>query len=125
MAGMSLVSRIADFVERQYLLEEGDVRDNIERLFSEDLRYHTGGEVLGREDLVAMAQAVRSTDKERRKFSLSAWEERGLTVRWHLWARLPGMGSDGGELHQESDLKSVFGADGLVHEVWSNDSGLA
>jgi hypothetical protein len=79
---MLLARRIADFVDRQYVSEEGDVRDNVESLFSQDLRYHTGSDILGREGLVAMGQMVRSTDKERRKFSLSDWEERGLTVRW-------------------------------------------
>lgn len=119
---MSLARRIADFVERQYLSEEGELRDNVERLFSEDLTYHVGGDLLGRDDLVAMGHAVRSTDRESRKFSLSDWEERGLTVRWHLSARLSGMGPDGGELQQESDLKAVFGTDGLVREVWSDDA---
>ena len=119
---MWLAKRIADFVEQQYLSEEGDVRDNVERLFSEDLAYHVGGDLLGRDDLVAMGHAVRSTDRESRKFSLSDWEERGLTVRWHLSARLSGMGRDGGELQQESDLRAVFGTDGLVREVWSDDA---
>lgn len=119
---MSLARRIADFVERQYLSEKGDVRANVERLFSEDVKYHVGGDVLGRDDLVAMGHAVRSTDRETRKFSLSDWEERGLTVRWHLSARLSGMGPEGGELQQESDLKAVFGIDGLVREVWSDDA---
>lgn len=109
-------------MERQYLSEKGDVRANAERLFSEDVKYHVGGDVLGREDLVAMGHAVRSTDRETRKFSLSDWEERGLTVRWHLSARLSGMGPEGGELQQESDLKAVFGIDGLVREVWSDDA---
>jgi hypothetical protein len=119
---MWLAKRIADFVEQQYLSEEGDVRDNVERLFSEDLAYHVDAEILGRDDLVAMGHAVRSTDRESRKFSLSDWEERGLTVRWHLSARLSGMGPDGGELQQESDLRAVFGTDGLVREVWSDDA---
>ena len=119
---MWLAKRIADFVEQQYLSEEGDVRDNVERLFSEDLAYHVDAETLGRDDLVAMGHAVRSTDRESRKFSLSDWEERGLTVRWHLSARLSGMGPDGGELQQESDLRAVFGTDGLVREVWSDDA---
>ncbi|TBT82506.1 hypothetical protein ET989_14440 [Propioniciclava sinopodophylli] len=85
---MWLAKRIADFVEQQYLSEEGDVRDNVERLFSGDLVYHVDAEILGRDDLVAMGHAVRSTERESRKFSLSDWEERGLTVRWHLSARL-------------------------------------
>ena len=119
---MWLAKRIADFVEQQYLSEEGDVRDNVERLFSEDLAYHVDAEILGRDDLVAMGHAVRSSDRESRKFSLSDWEERGLTVRWHLSARLSGMGPDGGELQQESDLRAVFGTDGLVREVWSDDA---
>ena len=119
---MWLAKRIADFVEQQYLSEEGDVRDNVERLFSEDLAYHVDAEILGRDDLVAMGHAVRSTDRESRKFSLSDWEERGLTVRWHLSARLSGMGPVGGELQQESDLRAVFGTDGLVREVWSDDA---
>ena len=119
---MWLAKRIADFVEQQYLSEEGDVRDNVERLFSEDLAYHVDAEILGRDDLVAMGHAVRSTDRESRKFSLSDWEERGLTVRWHLSARLSGMGPDGGELQQERDLRAVFGTDGLVREVWSDDA---
>ena len=119
---MWLAKRIADFVEQQYLSEEGDVRDNVERLFSEDLAYHVDAEILGRDDLVAMGHAVRSTDRESREFSLSDWEERGLTVRWHLSARLSGMGPDGGELQQESDLRAVFGTDGLVREVWSDDA---
>ena len=119
---MWLAKRIADFVEQQYLSEEGDVRDNVERLFSEDLAYHVDAEILGRDDLVAMGHAVRSTDRESRRFSLSDWEERGLTVRWHLSARLSGMGPDGGELQQESDLRAVFGTDGLVREVWSDDA---
>ena len=119
---MWLAKRIADFVEQQYLSEEGDVRDNVERLFSEDLAYHVDAEILGRDDLVAMGHAVLSTDRESRKFSLSDWEERGLTVRWHLSARLSGMGPDGGELQQESDLRAVFGTDGLVREVWSDDA---
>ena len=119
---MWLAKRIADFVEQQYLSEEGDVRDNVERLFSEDLAYHVDAEILGRDDLVAMGHAVRSTDRESRKFSLSDWEERGLTVRWHLSARLSEMGPDGGELQQESDLRAVFGTDGLVREVWSDDA---
>ena len=56
---MWLAKRIADFVEQQYLSEEGDVRDNVERLFSEDLAYHVDAEILGRDDLVAMGHAVR------------------------------------------------------------------
>lgn len=119
---MSLARRIADFVERQYLAEEGDVRDNVERLFSEDVKYHAGGDVLGREELVVMGQAVRSTDRKSRRFTLSDWDECGLIVRWHLSARLSGMGPDGGELRQESDLKAEFGTDGLVREVWSEDA---
>jgi hypothetical protein len=49
---------------------------------------------------------VRSTDKERRKFSLSDWEERGLTVRWHLSAYLPGLGPDGSDVRQENEVRA-------------------
>lgn len=119
---MSLADQIADFVERQYVSEEGSVRDNVERLFAEDLAYHTGGETLCREDLVAMGFAVRATSRQNRKFALSGWEEDGWTVRWRLSASLPDMGTEGSEVRQESELTATFGADGLVHEVWSRDA---
>ena len=118
---MSLADRIADFVERQYVAEDGDVRDNVERLFAEDLAYHARGEVLGREDVVAMGFAVRATSRQGREFALSGWEEDGSTVRWRLSATLPGMGVAGRDVRQDSELTATFGADGLVHEVWSRD----
>jgi hypothetical protein len=119
---VSLADLIADFVERQYVAEEGGVRENVERLFSEDLAYHTPAGTLGREDLVAMGSAVRATSREGRSFALSAWEEHGSTVSWRLSARLPGMGAGGGDAMQESAVTAVFGADGLVREVWSRDA---
>ncbi len=120
---MTLAAQIADFVERQYVLEEGDVRENVEKLFAEDLAYHAGGETLGREDLVAMGHAVRATSRQGRRFSLSGWREDASTVRWLLSANLPGMGADGGDLRQESEVTAVFGEDGMVREVWSRDAG--
>lgn len=119
---MSLADQIADFVERQYVSEKGSVRDNVERLFADDLAYHAGGETLGREDLVAMGFAVRATSKQGRRFALSGWDEEGSTVRWQLSANLPHMGPDGSDVRQESDLTATFGPDGLVHEVWSRDA---
>jgi hypothetical protein len=77
----------------------------------------------GREDLVAMGTAVRATNRQGRSFALSGWEEDGSTVSWRLSARLPGMGADGGHAIQESAVTAVFGADGLVREVWSRDAG--
>jgi len=119
---MSLADQIADFVERQYVSEQGSVRDNVERLFAEDLVYHAGGETLGREDVVAMGFAVRATSMQGRKFVLSGWEEEGSTVRWQLSANLPEMGAEGRDVRQESELTATFGKDGLVHEVWSRDA---
>lgn len=119
---MSLADQIADFIERQYVAEEGDVRDNVERLFAEDLAYHSGGETLGREDLVAMGFAVRATSMQGRKFVLSGWEEGAATVRWRLSAHVPDLGPEGREVRQQSELTATFGEDGLVHEVWSRDA---
>ena len=119
---MSLRDLIATFVERQYVIDEGHPRDNVERLFAPDLIYRTGEQSLGREDLVAVGDAVRATPRQDRFFALSDWEEQGLTVRWHLAARLPAMGPDGEDLVQESEVTAVFGTDGLVHEVRSHDT---
>jgi len=119
---VSLADQIADFVERQYVSEEGDVRENVESLFAEDLAYHANGETLGREDLVTMGFAVRATRRQGRTVSLFDWKEDGSTVRWQLSANLPGMGADGSDLQQESEMTAEFGADGLVREVWSRDA---
>lgn len=119
---MSLADRIADFIERQYVSEEGDVRDIVENLFASDVVYHAGDDALGREDLVDMVVAVRATSKQGRRFFRSDWQEVGSTVRWRLPASLPGMAADGSDVRQESALTAVFGADGLVREVWSRDA---
>lgn len=122
MAVVSWAGLIEAFVRRQYVTEEGSVRDNVESLFAADLAYHAGDATLTREDLVAMGAAVRATRRPGRKVTLSGWEEEGQTVRWHLSAFLPAMGADGQDVVQESEVTAVFGTDGLVHEVWSRDA---
>lgn len=116
---MSLADLIADFVQRQYVAEIGDVRDNVESLFAEDLVYHSGRETLGREDLVDMGVWVRAIPG--RTFSLTDLLVDGLTVRWRMSADLPGMAPDGTDVRQTSEHTARFNDAGLVSEVWSKE----
>ena len=113
---------IADFIERQYVLDQGDVRDNVERLFAADLVYHAGDEVLDREDLIAMGETVRRIPRAERSITASDFRCDGDVVRWRLVARLPGMGPDSSDAVQRSDVTAVFGPDGLVVEIRSADA---
>ncbi|MGI9667331.1 MAG: hypothetical protein ACR2N2_09540 [Acidimicrobiia bacterium] len=119
---MSKAGRIAAYIERQYITERGQVRQNVEDLFAEDLAYHVGDETLGREDVVAAVTAVRESPRDGRRVEPSRFVEDGDTVQWHLSATLPGMAAHGGDLIQESDLRAVFNAEGKIQEVWSEDS---
>jgi hypothetical protein len=119
---MSRAERIAGYIERQYVSEKGTVRDNVEALFAEDLTYHVGDQTLTREDVVAAVTAVRGSPRDGRRVEPSGFEEEGDSVRWHISATLPGMGDDGGDLTQESDLRAVFNADDKIQEVWTEDS---
>ena len=114
---MSKIERIIKFIERQYVSGHGDVRANVEALFSEDLEYHVDGETLAREDLVAMGRAVRASPQTGRRVEGSRFREEGETVHWHLSAVLPGLGENGTEARQESDLSARFTSDGRIREV--------
>ena len=117
LAAVSLADQIADFVERQYVSEEGDVRGNVESLLAEDLAYHANGETLGREDLVTMGFAVRATRRQGRTVCLSDSKEDGSTVRWQLSANLSAMGADGTDGPQP---RGVVGKPGTQPVVMTN-----
>lgn len=117
---MDPIAAIRSFLEDQYVLERGDVRGNVETLFAEDLVYHVDGRRLSREDLIAIGAAVRAIPRAGRHLHVEDLHLDGDLVRWRLRAELPGMGPDGGVLHQDSDIAAVLGADGRVHEVWSS-----
>ena len=116
---MELATRIASFIERQYVTDEGDVRQNVEDLFSADLVYHAGAETLTREDLVAMGAAVRATRHDARRIRAQAFEQEGLVVRWHLSALIPAQDAEDEDIRQESRLSATFGDNGKIIEVWS------
>lgn len=118
---MSRAERIAKYIRRQYVTEEGAVRDNVEALFAEDLAYHVGGETLNREDVVAAVIAVRESPRDGRRVEASGFVEGGDTVRWHISAALPGMGPNNSDLIQKSELRADFNADDMIQEVWSED----
>jgi len=119
---VSRANRIAEYIERQYITEVGTPRENAEALFSDDLVYHVNGRTLTRDDVVTAVTAVRESPRDGRQVESSRFEEEGNTVHWHLSAKLPGMGPDGGEERQESDLRAVFNADDQIQEVWSEPS---
>jgi hypothetical protein len=118
---MSRAERIAKYIRRQYVTEEGAVRSNVEALFAEDLAYHVGGETLNREDVVAAVIAVRESPRDGRQVEPSGFVEDGEAVRWHISATLPGLGPNNSELIQESELRAVFNSDDMIQEVWSDD----
>lgn len=123
LAGVvSRVRRIVEFIERQYVTGQGDVRENVEALFCEDVEYHTDAETLTRDDLVAMGRAVRDSPRVGRTLEASRFREEGDAVYWHLSAVLPGFGEDGADVTQESDLVARFANDGRIREVWSSHS---
>ncbi len=119
---MSRPRRIASYIERQYVSEQGAVRENVEALFAENVAYHVGGQTLTREDIVKAVTAVRESPRRGRRVEPSAFEEDGDIVSWHISATLPTMGEDGSDLSQESDLRAVFNADNKIEEVWSVDT---
>ena len=119
---VSRVRRIVEFIERQYVTGQGDVLENIEALFCEDVEYHTDAETLTRDDLVAMGRAVRDSPRVGRTLEASRFREEGDTVYWHLSAVLPGFGEDGADVTQESDLVARFANDDRIREVWSSNS---
>lgn len=121
-AHMSRTEQIADFVRRQYLAEQGDVRANVESLFAEELEYHAGGETLTRDDLVALSIAVREGRRDGRRIELSEFVEEGDVVHWRLRATLPGAGPNGREVTQDSMVTAVFGVGGKIRAVWSEGS---
>ncbi|MEJ1087284.1 hypothetical protein WDU99_03025 [Microbacterium sp. Mu-80] len=120
---MNRAAAIARFIDCQYVAEEGDVRENVENLFAAELAYHVGGQTLDREDLVAMGTAVRATPRHSRRIEARDFEQEGAVVRWRLSARLPTADSDGEDLHQESIVTAIFGADGKIIEVRSEPAG--
>ena len=116
---MDPAARIADFIRRQYVDDEGDVRHNVAALFDRAVIYHAGDEVLGRRDLVAMGYRVRSIDRARRTIEATCFVTQGLTVRWHLTARLPDPGAPDGEATERNQVVARLGGDGRIVEVWS------
>lgn len=74
---VSRVRRIVEFIERQYVTGQGDVLENIEALFCEDVEYHTDAETLTRDDLVAMGRAVRDSPRVGRTLQASRFREEG------------------------------------------------
>ncbi|HEU4318944.1 MAG TPA: hypothetical protein VFS66_02545 [Acidimicrobiia bacterium] len=117
---MSRSRRIADYIERQYISEQGSVRENVEGMFAEDLAYHVGGETLSREDVIAAVTAVRGSPRDGRRVLTSGFSEDGDVVTWHISATIPG--PDGADLTQENDLRAVFDAEDKIREVWSEGS---
>lgn len=116
---MELATRIAEFIQRQYVTDEGDVRQNVEDLFSAELVYHAGSETLTREDVIAMGAAVRATPKDARRIQARAFKQEGLVVQWYLSAHVPALDGEDEDLRQESRLSATFGADGKIIEVRS------
>ena len=116
---MDLAPLVASFIERQYVTGEGDVRQNVEDLFSVDLVYHAGAETLTREDLVAMGVTVRATPEETRRIHARDFEQEGRVVRWRLSAVLPALDGDDAEVRQDSRVSATFGGDGKIIEVRS------
>ncbi len=119
---VSRVRRIVEFIERQYVTGQGDVLENVEALFCEEVEYHTDAETLTRDDLVAMGRAVRDSPRMGRTLEASRFREERDAVYWHLSAVLPGFGEDGADVTQESDLVARFANDGRIREVWSSNS---
>lgn len=116
---MDRVALIARFINRQYVSDEGDVRQNVESLFAADLVYHTGEQTLSREDLVVIGTTVRATPQRSRHIEARDFEQEGDTVRWRLSAHLPATDSEDEDLHQESVVTALFGPDEKVIRVWS------
>lgn len=111
--------RIARFIQNQYVTAEGDVRANVEELFSSELVYHVGGSTLSRDDMVTMGETVRSSERGGRRIEPTGFLEDGETVRWHMSAYLPGFGPDGSDVVQETDVTARFGPDSKIVEMWS------
>lgn len=117
-----LSSRIRDFIESQYVTGEGDVRQNVEALFSADLVYRAGDAVLTRDELIEIGRSVRASPLGRQIESFGFVED-GPVVRWRLSAVLPGLAEDGGTAVQKTEVEAVFGAHGLIERVHSRDLG--
>ena len=98
------------------------MRENIEALFADGLRYHVDGKTLSKEDIESAVTAVRESPKRGRRVEPSDFVESGDMLRWYLSATLPGMGPNRETLRQESDLRAVFNAEGKIQEVWSEAS---
>lgn len=60
-------------------------------------------------------------DRQARRSSIEATDfvTQGLTVRWHLTARLPDPGAPGGEATERTQVVARLGCDGRIVEVWS------
>lgn len=116
---MDPAARIADFVRRQYVDDEGDVRHNVAEVFDRAVIYHAGDEVLGRRDLVAMGHRVRAIARERRRIEATDFITQGLTVRWHLTSQFLDADAGGEPSVQRSHVVARLGCDGRIVEVWS------
>jgi hypothetical protein len=118
---MSRHHELLEFIDRQYVIEEGTARERSRR-FSRPI-----SPMRRRRDAdPGRPGAGRRHDPHQP----SRWtadrdlrlEEHGDTVRWHVSATFPGLPEDGGDLDQESDLTAVFGPDGQVHTMWVEDA---
>jgi hypothetical protein len=118
---MSRADRIAQYIERQYVAEDGTARENAEALFARDFVYHRGGETLNREDLIEGVFALRQSLSAGRRVVASGFEENGDAVTWRLSATLPEMGEDGNALVQESHIRAVFNTNDRIRKAWSED----
>ncbi|MEQ8440120.1 MAG: hypothetical protein RIB65_21710 [Ilumatobacter fluminis] len=97
---MSRPERIAEYIERQFVNDQGSVDDNVDTLFASDVEYHTPTATLSRSDLITIATTVRNTPRSRRRIEATQFSEEGDTVRWLISATLPGMAEDGGDVEQ-------------------------
>ena len=118
---VSRIERVREYIERQYVTEEGTIEENVEALFSDRLAYQVGDQTLTRDEVVAAVAAVRTSPREGRRVEPSDFREEGDMVVWRISATIPGMGEGGSIYTQDSELRAVFDDDDRIIEVWSRD----
>lgn len=107
----SKVDTIKEYFKRQYETEEGDLRENLEALFAEDLVYHMGDESISREDLLRITEGIRKSPKADRVVRITDAREEGDRAWFHLFIQIR---------HPESNELTVLEND---HEWRFDDAG--
>jgi hypothetical protein len=112
--------RVTDYFRRQYEFQDRSTEENMRAIFSEDLVYHVGDDVVSLADLAATVDKIRRSPDSVRSVVVSDFREEGDRLFFHMSLRA--LDPDTGKrVEMDGDHEWRFDESEKVVEVWPQD----